>query len=119
VPVLALGGAADPSGRVRALLDAAGTSRDALHADASAWQQAALTALRQPRELLAQRQQAITGHRSAPLFQTAAVVRHLQDALLGTTSPPRSAPKTTATREVSGTRATPRHPQERRDPSPA
>lgn len=139
VPVQALGGEVDPCGRVRALLHAAGTARDVLHADATAWLQAALAALRQPRELLAQRQQAVAGHRSAALFQTAAVVQHLQDALLSDASPPKSAsrnasksalrtasrtapnsaPKTTTNGEISDTRATPRHPQERRDPSPA
>ncbi len=84
VPVLALGGAADPSGRVRALLQAA-DAVDALHPDLDAWQQAAQATLRQPRELLAARAEGIARHRSAALFQPAEIVRRLQDAWLPST----------------------------------
>ncbi|RZS56895.1 tetratricopeptide repeat protein [Sphaerotilus mobilis] len=104
VPVLALAGTADPSGRVRALLKAA-DAVDACHDDIDAWQQAALAALRQPRALLAQRQQGISRHAGAPLFQPALLAGRLQDALL---PPPPMARPAGAVREQTGTRASPR-----------
>ncbi|MDP4299690.1 tetratricopeptide repeat protein [Leptothrix discophora] len=81
VPVLARGGRADPSGRVAALMRAA-DALEGLHEDVETWQQAALGLLRQPRELLGARQKGITRHRSAALFQAAAVVARLEASLL-------------------------------------
>ncbi|MGY0195197.1 tetratricopeptide repeat protein [Leptothrix sp. BB-4] len=100
VPVVAL---AEPSGRLSRLLQAA-SDDGALHADLAAWQQAALAALRQPRELLAARQAAISRHRSAALFQPVELARRLQDAL----TPAAPAAPANAARDISGKRPSPR-----------